>query len=204
MNSSRPNSDTPAMNSPKDSNDDALPAKAKRFADELALQLDATSSIFCSGNLQLPGRSIREQIDNFEVALRMGAQATDDRATAGLKEYWVRNPGRAGKGMYAREITIAPGLFVVGKIHKHHHLNIMSRGDISILTEFGAERYRGHNTVVSRPGSKRIGFTHEETVWTTIHSTDEVDAARIEAQFIAATHEEYENFTGQLILLEGS
>jgi len=41
------------------------------------------------------------------------------------------------KGVYAREIFIPKGSFIVGKIHKHENLNILSKGDLSILSVEG-------------------------------------------------------------------
>jgi hypothetical protein len=97
-------------------------------------------------------------------------------------------------GVYAREIVIPKGVIVIGKIHKYRNLNIMSKGYKSVLTENGVVRIRAPFTVVSPPGTKRIGYTHEETVWTTIHGTHETDVAKIEQEFIAQTQADYELF----------
>jgi hypothetical protein len=93
------------------------------------------------------------------------------------------------KGLYARQITIPAGVQLTGRIHRHEHLNIISCGDISIWTEDGAVRIRGPATLVSRPGTKRVGFAHTETVWTTIHAVSEelsraCDIARIEEELV--------------------
>jgi len=91
------------------------------------------------------------------------------------------------KGLYAREIFIPKGTIVVGKIHKHLSLNILSQGDITILTEFGARRVKAPYTVVSPPLTKRVGYAHEDTVWTTVHATDETDLEKIEDELICQT-----------------
>jgi hypothetical protein len=95
------------------------------------------------------------------------------------------------QGVYAREITIPKDSWLTGKIHKYAQLNILSKGELSVLTEDGFKRVRAPFTIVSPPGTKRAAFTHEETVWTTIHGTDETDLEKIEAHFIAQTEEEY-------------
>lgn len=95
------------------------------------------------------------------------------------------------KGLYAREIFIPKGTLLTGKIHKHEHLNIVSKGEISVLTEDGPQRVKAPCTIVSRPGTKRVGYAHEDTVWTTIHATNETDVEKIEAEMIAASYEEY-------------
>lgn len=97
-------------------------------------------------------------------------------------------------GVYAREITIPAGALVTGKIHKYAQLNILSKGDISVLTERGIMRVQAPFTIVSPPGTKRIAFAHTECVWTTIHATDETDPEKIEAQMVVDTDQQYLDF----------
>lgn len=94
------------------------------------------------------------------------------------------------KGVYAREIFIPKGSFIVGKIHKFENLNILSRGDISILSIDGVIRAKAPYTVVSSPGVKRVAYAHEDCVWTTIHGTEEKDVEKIEEIFIAKSYED--------------
>jgi glutamate-1-semialdehyde aminotransferase len=46
-------------------------------------------------------------------------------------------------------------------------------------------------TWVSEPGAKRIAYFFEETIWTTIHGTDETDVDKIEEKFIEKNPEKY-------------
>lgn len=92
-------------------------------------------------------------------------------------------------GIYAREIFIPKGTTLTGKIHRTEHLNIISQGDISVMTEHGIKRLKAPCTIVSKPGTKRVGYAHEDTVWTTIHGTNETDLVRLEEELIAETHE---------------
>jgi hypothetical protein len=87
-------------------------------------------------------------------------------------------------GVYAREITAPAGTIVSGKVHKTEHLNIMSKGEISVLTEDGVKRFKAPYTFVSKPGTKRIAYVHEEMVWTTVHHTHETDVAKIECDLV--------------------
>lgn len=96
------------------------------------------------------------------------------------------------KGLYAREIFIPKGTLLTGKIHRSEHLNIISKGDISVVTEFGTKRIVAPFTMVSQPGTKRVGYANEDTVWTTIHATDEVEIEKLEAELVTDTYEEYE------------
>ncbi len=94
------------------------------------------------------------------------------------------------KGLYAREIFIPKGVLLTGKIHRTEHLNIISKGDISVVTETGTKRIKAPFTMVSQPGTKRVGYAHEDTVWTTIHNIDETDLEKIETALIAPSFEE--------------
>lgn len=104
------------------------------------------------------------------------------------------------QGVYAREITIPKDTILTGKIHKYSQLNILSKGEITVVTEHGPIRVKAPFTIVSPPGTKRAAYAHEECVWTTIHGTDETDLEKIEEHFIAKDEQAYLEFTR--ILLE--
>lgn len=94
------------------------------------------------------------------------------------------------EGIYAREITAPAGVIMTGMVHKFEHLNIMSRGEVSVLTEDGIKRFKAPCTFVSKPGTKRIGYVHEEMVWTTIHATTETDLKKLEAELVTRSFED--------------
>jgi len=102
-------------------------------------------------------------------------------------------------GVYAREITIPAGTLLTGRIHKYEQLNILSSGEISVLTEEGMKRVKAPFTIVSPAGTKRIAFAHTECVWTTILGTDETDPDKIEQLFTVATEREFLAFSQQKI-----
>lgn len=130
---------------------------------------------------------MRAKVNAIEALMRNAPQAeipvTHHFANAGTK-----------RGVYAREIFIPKGTVLTGKIHKYEQINIMSRGEMSVLTEEGVKRVRAPFTVVSPAGTKRIAYAHEDTVWTTIHATDETDLEKIEAAFIAKSDAEFLEF----------
>lgn len=102
-------------------------------------------------------------------------------------------------GVYAREITIPAGTLLTGRIHKYEQLNILSGGEISVLTDDGMKRVKAPFTVVSPPGTKRIAYAHTECTWTTILATEEKDPEVIEAQFTVSTEQEFLEFAQKLI-----
>jgi hypothetical protein len=98
-------------------------------------------------------------------------------------------------GLYARELTIPAGTVLTGKIHRHAHLCMISKGDITVLTENGMQRLKAPCTFISTPGIKRAGYAHEDTVFTTFHPTDETDLEKIEAMVVTDSFDEIDGPT---------
>ncbi len=96
-------------------------------------------------------------------------------------------------GIYAREMRIPKGTILTGKIHKTEHLCILN-GDIEIASQDGKGRFTGYLTFLSKPGVKRIGYAHEDTVFTTIHAIKGTDISALEEELVVDTFEQYENY----------
>lgn len=112
---------------------------------------------------------------------------------------------RFSKDVYAREIVIPKGSLIIGKIHKHQNLNIISKGDVSFFSTDGAFRAQAPYTFVASPGVKRVIYAHEDTVWTTVHGTGETDLDKIESIFIAKEYAEIEGISEEeLNLMEAT
>ena len=127
-----------------------------------------------------------------------------EKVIANQPQLEIKTTHHFSKGVYAREIFIPKGALIVGKIHKHECLNIVSKGDISFISIDGAKRVQAPYTVLASPGVKRIGYAHEDTIWTTVHGTNETDLKKIEDEFIAKTYGEVEILTKEEInLIEG-
>lgn len=94
------------------------------------------------------------------------------------------------KGVYAREMLIPAGTLIIGKIHKHEHLNIISFGRCEVATDQKIELIDGPYTFTSPVGVKRVVLAHTDTLWTTIHVTNETDLEKIEKETIAESYDE--------------
>jgi len=92
-------------------------------------------------------------------------------------------------GTYAREMTLPAAHIIIGKIHKHAHVNILSKGKVAVVTEDGVRVFTAPYSFVSEPFTKRIVYVIEPTIWTTIHSTTSTDLAEIEAELIATNYD---------------
>ena len=91
-------------------------------------------------------------------------------------------------GLYAREMFIPAGTMLTGAVHLFEHINIISQGDISVVTEEGTKRIQAPATLVSLPGTKRVGYAHTDTIWTTIHATGATTVEAAEAELVVADH----------------
>ncbi len=89
------------------------------------------------------------------------------------------------EGAYVREMTLPKGGLIVGKIHKHAHVNIVSKGRVTVFTDEGLREIVAPSTWVSSPYTKRVVYVNEETIWSTVHVTNKTDLAEIEKEIIA-------------------
>lgn len=121
---------------------------------------------------------IRERIAEIEAVI------------LALPQIEVQLTHRFSKGIYARELFIPKGAVLTGKIHKFENLNVISQGDVSVFSIDGVMRVKAPYTFVASPGAKRLIYAHEDTIWTSIHATEETDLEKIEEEVIAKTYDE--------------
>ena len=89
---------------------------------------------------------------------------------------------------YAREIFIPAGTLIIGKIHRHAHVNVISQGECIVYTETGQNIFKAPLTFVSEPETKRAVLAVTDVIWTTIHVTSETDLDKIEQYVISPTY----------------
>lgn len=88
--------------------------------------------------------------------------------------------------VYAREMFLPKENIIIGKTHRHSHLNIIQSGKVKVLTEEGVKEFVGPCVFTSCAGTKRSVYTLEDTIWITIHVTDETDLLKIEEEIIVS------------------
>ena len=91
-------------------------------------------------------------------------------------------------GAYVREITMPANNVYVTKVHKIEHAFFVLRGECIVATEDGNQTIKGPYWGVTKPGTQRVIYTKEETVWITVHVTDSTDRKEIEKQLISPTY----------------
>ena len=67
---------------------------------------------------------------------------------------------------------------------------------MSILTEDGVKHVQAPHHGITKPGTKRIIYTHTDCVFVTVHATDKTDVDEIEKEVIA------EDFNDPAVSLE--
>lgn len=134
-------------------------------------------------NVEIP---LRDKVNAMEAIMR-----TMPQVDLPVKHHF-------SQGVYGRELFIPKGVTLTGKIHKYSQLNILVCGELSVLTEDGIKRVKPPFIVVSPPGTKRIAYAHEDSIWLTVHGTEETDLEKIEDKFIAQNEQEYLAFCLQI------
>ena len=124
---------------------------------------------------------------------QLGADRLATReAIAKRKEQMLASPNRVDlpftesleHGLYTRTLFIPKGCELVGKIHRKPCVNIVAKGDITIMTETGLLRVQAGYTVTSPAGIQKIGYAHEDTIFINVFRTDETDIREIEKDLI--------------------
>lgn len=93
-------------------------------------------------------------------------------------------------GVYKRTIHSPAGTLVVGMIHRYAHFCVITKGDVSLLTEDGPKRVQAPYMFRSPAGSKRMVYHHTDTEWTTFHATECTNVEEIEDEIIAKSYAE--------------
>lgn len=72
--------------------------------------------------------------------------------------------------MYVRRIVMPTGAIVVSQIHKKDNPFFVTRGRVTVISDNeGVREYVAPFHGITKPGTRRLLFIHEETEWTTVH-----------------------------------
>ena len=89
-------------------------------------------------------------------------------------------------GVYCRVLHMPAGAVVSGKIHKTEHFAVVLKGKLTVVTDEGGKSYvEAPMLMVTKPGTKRVAYVHEDATWATFHPTEETDLEKIEEDIIA-------------------
>lgn len=72
-------------------------------------------------------------------------------------------------GMYVREIFMPEGILVASKVHKTEHFYVVLKGRVSVRIGDRVEEVAAGHLGVTKPGTHRLLYIHEDTTWVTFH-----------------------------------
>ena len=93
-------------------------------------------------------------------------------------------------GCYIREIYNPANELIVTKIHKKEHPFFLMKGEMSILTEEGIQNIKAPYQGVTKPGTKRAIYTHEECIFITVHATENTTVEDVEEEVVCTKYED--------------
>lgn len=90
-------------------------------------------------------------------------------------------------GAYVREIHMKAGTLLTSKTHKTEHLYVVLTGRVSVFVpEVGVQHITAPYIGVTKPGTRRVLYIHEDCRWVTFHPTpdNETDLEVLEDRLI--------------------
>ena len=99
-------------------------------------------------------------------------------------------------GIYVRQMDMKAGSMVVGAIHNHLHVWFLLTGHLAVATEDSVEEFLAPCYVLATPGSKRVIYAVEDSIFINIHKnpSDTRDINQIEKEFCAMNMKEYDEY----------
>lgn len=138
--------------------------------------------------------SVMEVIDRFEKAMI---------ETFPISECPLRHT--FSPGLYVREILMPAGYLITSKIHKTEHPFFIMQGKVTVYTEENGEvTMEAPYIGVTKPGTRRILYIHEDCIWATTHLTNGEETLEEIEERIIEKHDNPlldENLKSQLKLL---
>ena len=99
-------------------------------------------------------------------------------------------------GIYIRQMDMETGSVVIGAIHNHLHVWFLLTGHLAVATEDSIEEFVAPCYVLAEPGSKRVIYAMEESIFVNVHKNPKniKDIKKLEDEIVSLTFEEYEEY----------
>jgi len=88
-------------------------------------------------------------------------------------------------GCYIRELFMPKNQLVITKIHKQDNPFFIMKGSFSLLTEDGESHIKAPYHGLTKIGTRRVMYIHEDTVFITVHSIKKTTVKKAEEQIFA-------------------
>tara|TARA_R110002020_G_scaffold223771_1_gene432988 strand:- start:531 stop:995 length:465 start_codon:yes stop_codon:yes gene_type:complete len=99
-------------------------------------------------------------------------------------------------GIYVRQMSMDKGSSVIGAIHNHLHVWFLLTGNISVATEEAIEDYIAPCYVIATPGTKRVIYANEDSIFVNVHKnpSNTENIQELEGELVSRNYEEYEKY----------
>ena len=99
-------------------------------------------------------------------------------------------------GIYIRQMDMQADSVVVGAIHNHLHAWFLLTGHLAVVTEDTTEEFVSPCYVLATPGSKRVIYALEDSIFVNIHKNPDniKDIKKLEDEIVSLTFEDYEKY----------
>ena len=99
-------------------------------------------------------------------------------------------------GVYIRQMDMQADSMVVGAVHNHLHVWFLLTGHLMVITEDTTEEFIAPCYVLATPGSKRVIYAMEDSIFVNIHKNPHniKDIKKLEDDLVSLTFEDYEKY----------
>ena len=99
-------------------------------------------------------------------------------------------------GIYIRQMDMKTGSAVIGAIHNHLHAWFLLTGRLVVATEDLIEEYVAPCYVLATPGSKRVIYAVEDSIFVNVHKNPNniKDIEELEKEIVSKTFKDYEEY----------
>ena len=134
----------------------------------------------------------QQKITQFEQAITQHCKENNEdelqRSMSGAAEGAVTH--NFADGQYIRTIVMPKGLLLSTKIHNQNHPFFIMTGEVSIFSEQGVQQIKAPYHGITKRGTKRVLYVHEECIFITVHCTDKLNLKEVEEECIAKNFSE--------------
>jgi len=138
------------------------------------------------------GQEIRRRKDFRQKVKEVEQEMLDNPISMTGEELSNANPVRHSfaEGCYVREIYNPANEIIITAIHAQSHPFFLLKGEMSILTHNGIEHIKAPYYGITKPGIKRIIYTHTPCNFVTVHATELTDPEEIVEAVTAKTFDD--------------
>jgi hypothetical protein len=138
------------------------------------------------------GQVLRRKKDFRNKIKEVEQNMLDNPISITGKELSNTNPVKHSfaEGCYIREIYNPANEIIITAIHAQSHPFFLLKGEMSILTHDGIEHIEAPHYGITKPGIKRIIYTHTPCNFVTVHATELTDPDEIVDAVTAKTFED--------------